>query len=632
MLHKSLTLTLPFSSALKRIKSFVFDIIFYAIVGFSFLGCADFLGQQGIWILISLILMAIFIVLKGKITINIFTVLSVLFLVSYSIAAAIYSRDSLFSSILYGCLLIGLIQFFNCFDDKKKFVTWMIGAYVSGLFVSYILIVISTYLHQGAGFSGDVINHFWTDDYGTRTGISLYEIGAIGVLVAVLFFKSNYRKWYTIPLIIFAIVVCSIVSLRIGNRSFLVALFFLFFATIAFKMFDRRFGGFWTAVLIAYNILFVAFFLLYFLVSSKTIVLPDSLMEIKVIRRIFSEDLSKGRPELWGEFFSNFYKYPFGGLTNAMSNKYAHNIFLDFYTFGGVFSFLLSVTFFVFLFIDLFYFLRLSNHSFFEKGLLLCLVFAIMGLGMVEPIYQANPNCATPLFIIFLYTHYCHQTETISERKTIFMKEKREFTFFRNIRYFFRAISINWGDKNNKVSHSAKINSKSLQGFNKIGKHTYFEGELGKYSIIESNCSLVANIGRYSFISSNVSIYEDFPTESAFSNSPYAKYVEQKQIDAKKKVKDIKPLKKIVIGDDVWIGEGVRIKAGIAIGDGAIIESNSVVLEDVEPYTIVGGHPAKLIKQRFSPVKKGKIIKSQWTKRDLEDVAEMDIFAKKAKK
>ena len=54
----------------------------------------------------------------------------------------------------------------------------------------------------------------------------------------------------------------------------------------------------------------------------------------------------------------------------------------------------------------------------------------------------------------------------------------------------------------------------------------------------------------------------------------------------------------IVIEDDVWIGAGSIILAGVTIGKGAIIASNAVVNKDVSPYSIVGGVPAKIIKER----------------------------------
>jgi acetyltransferase-like isoleucine patch superfamily enzyme len=57
---------------------------------------------------------------------------------------------------------------------------------------------------------------------------------------------------------------------------------------------------------------------------------------------------------------------------------------------------------------------------------------------------------------------------------------------------------------------------------------------------------------------------------------------------------------KTIINDDVWIGHGAIIIAGVTIGEGAVIAAGSVVTKDVKPYTIVGGNPAKFIKNRFS--------------------------------
>jgi Acetyltransferase (isoleucine patch superfamily) len=68
----------------------------------------------------------------------------------------------------------------------------------------------------------------------------------------------------------------------------------------------------------------------------------------------------------------------------------------------------------------------------------------------------------------------------------------------------------------------------------------------------------------------------------------------------------------IVIGNDVWIGYDAIIMSGVKIGDGAIIGTRAIVTNDVPPYTIVGGIPAKVIKKRFSDDIILKLLKIKW--------------------
>lgn len=56
--------------------------------------------------------------------------------------------------------------------------------------------------------------------------------------------------------------------------------------------------------------------------------------------------------------------------------------------------------------------------------------------------------------------------------------------------------------------------------------------------------------------------------------------------------------KQITIENDVWIGSHCVILPGVTIGEGAIVAAGSIVTKDVLPFTIVGGVPAKLIKER----------------------------------
>jgi len=69
---------------------------------------------------------------------------------------------------------------------------------------------------------------------------------------------------------------------------------------------------------------------------------------------------------------------------------------------------------------------------------------------------------------------------------------------------------------------------------------------------------------------------------------------------------------KTIIGADVWIGSNAIIKSGVKVGHGAIIGGGAVVVSDVEPYSIVGGVPAKLIKKRFSDQTIDKLMGLKW--------------------
>ena len=56
----------------------------------------------------------------------------------------------------------------------------------------------------------------------------------------------------------------------------------------------------------------------------------------------------------------------------------------------------------------------------------------------------------------------------------------------------------------------------------------------------------------------------------------------------------------VVIEDDVWVGANVTILKGVTIGRGSVVAAGSVVTKSCEPYSIIGGVPAKLIKKRFT--------------------------------
>lgn len=79
----------------------------------------------------------------------------------------------------------------------------------------------------------------------------------------------------------------------------------------------------------------------------------------------------------------------------------------------------------------------------------------------------------------------------------------------------------------------------------------------------------------------------------------------------------------VMIGHDVWLGSRCSIMSGISIGTGAVVAANSSLSQDVPPYTIVGGNPAKPIKQRFPDEIVSLLLELRWWDLDPEIIREI---------
>ncbi len=79
----------------------------------------------------------------------------------------------------------------------------------------------------------------------------------------------------------------------------------------------------------------------------------------------------------------------------------------------------------------------------------------------------------------------------------------------------------------------------------------------------------------------------------------------------------------IVVGNDVWFGRECVIMPGIKIGDGAIIAAYSIVTKDVEPYSVVGGNPARFIKKRFNDELIQLLLRLKWWDFDSDSLVEV---------
>ncbi len=89
---------------------------------------------------------------------------------------------------------------------------------------------------------------------------------------------------------------------------------------------------------------------------------------------------------------------------------------------------------------------------------------------------------------------------------------------------------------------------------------------------------------------------------------------------------DYQEFSRTTIGNDVWIGARVFVRSGLRIGDGAVIAAGAVVVDDVPDYAVVGGVPAKLIRQRFSESVISELMEIAWW-----DWPEAELRAARAK-
>lgn len=165
----------------------------------------------------------------------------------------------------------------------------------------------------------------------------------------------------------------------------------------------------------------------------------------------------------------------------------------------------------------------------------------------------------------------------------------------------------------------SKIHASSVVGSGSL----IINSSMDRYSYCGYDCQFEnVEIGSFCSISDHVFIgCAEHPT-SWVSTSPVFQNVNHSGPNKRFAHFDVPPVKRTVVGSDVWIGHGVTIKQGVSIGVGSVIGSNSLVTKDVPPYAVVGGVPAKIIKYRFDEETIGLLLESRWWSLSDKELAE----------
>lgn len=190
-----------------------------------------------------------------------------------------------------------------------------------------------------------------------------------------------------------------------------------------------------------------------------------------------------------------------------------------------------------------------------------------------------------------------------------------------------------------------------FEGLNAIHNHSDITNcYLGRGTYIANNTVLKhTKIGRFTSIGPYVTtIFGNHPTQTFVSTHP-AFFSTRAQcgitFTAENKFQEFasplpcNPKYSISIGNDVWIGAKVILLDGVKIGDGAVVASGALVNKDIEPYTVVGGVPAKIIKKRFNSNAIDFLLTFKWWDKDIawlkenaKSFRDIEIFVKENSK
>jgi acetyltransferase-like isoleucine patch superfamily enzyme len=185
------------------------------------------------------------------------------------------------------------------------------------------------------------------------------------------------------------------------------------------------------------------------------------------------------------------------------------------------------------------------------------------------------------------------------------------------LRWLFTCLAyqMRYGGKSVRIEYMAELSKVSFEGTNKVYKFARLRDvSLGFFSYVSRGTQVYnAEVGKFTCIGPETIIGPgEHPVRGYISSHP-AFYSTLAQAGTTFSDQDyVEEIPRTLIGHNVWIGARVIIRAGVTVGDGAVIAAGSIVVKDVAPYTVVGGAPARVIRDRFDEPVKMLVMASEW--------------------
>ncbi len=167
-----------------------------------------------------------------------------------------------------------------------------------------------------------------------------------------------------------------------------------------------------------------------------------------------------------------------------------------------------------------------------------------------------------------------------------------------------------------RIHPTAELKGCRLEPYVAIGERVVLrEVAVGAFTYFERHAEAIyATLGKFCSVAANARINAlEHPIERitqhkvSYRANEYFRYL---GVDAG--FRERRQAKRVTIGHDVWIGHGAVVLPGVSVGNGTVIGANAVVTRDVEPYAIVAGSPARLLRRRFAPETAGRIERLAW--------------------